>query len=247
MRITRHKALKKALRFYKAAFDFVDPYHVVIDPSFLDSAVSAKVDLNKDLSTLLSGRVTPMVTSCVMCHLRKNGRTNTEALLMGKGCYRLKCGHDESKPLSPTDCIISQLGKDNQRHFLLATQEDDMKFKARRIPATPILSMHGKMLILESPSDETRAVSQHREEKRRLPKLSELVESESSDSDSDTGEPGKKKRKRRMKGANPLSCLPKKVKYVEEQDPNPTKRKRVRSKRANKSSSSDPAPVSPTL
>lgn len=247
MRITRHKAFKKALRFYKAAFDFVDPFHVILDPTFLDSAVVEKLDLKSDLSSYLSGRVTPMVTSCVMCHLRKNGRTKTEALMMGKSCFRLKCGHDESKPLSAADCIISQLGKENQRHFLIASQDDSLKSQARRVPGTPVITVNGRLLILEAPSDESRAVAQHREEKRRLPMLSEIVESESSDSDSEEAKSGKKKRKRRQKGANPLSCRPKRIKLPPSTDePVGEKPKRVRSKRVSKSSSFENPAVSDT-
>jgi U3 small nucleolar RNA-associated protein 23 len=238
MRVTRHKSFKRALRFYKAAFDYVDPYHVVIDPSFLESTIIAKLNLKKDLSTLLAGRVTPMVTSCVMCHLRKNGRTYTEALLLGKSCYRLKCHHDESNPLSAEDCIISQVGQENVRHFMVATQADSLKARARVVPGTPVLSIHGKLLMLESPSDESREAAQHREAKRKLPKLAEAVEGgQSSDESADESGALKKKKKRKIKGANPLSRLPKKIR-TDSPEPSQNK-KRVRTKRS--SSSADPS------
>ena len=242
MRVTRHKALKRALRFYKAAFDYVDPYHVIMDPSFLEFSIISKLNLKSDLSVLLSGRVTPMVTSCVMSHLRRNGRTKTDALLLGKSCYRLKCNHDESNPLSPDDCIISQLGKDNPRHFMVATQIDTLKASARLIPAIPILSIHGKLLMLESPSIESREAAQHREAKQKLPKLSETLENV--DESSDDQSPGCSKqggrKKKRKRGANPLSCLPKKIKQsVNDNGPEDDipKKKRVRSKRRRPGSS----------
>ena len=233
MRVTRHKAFKRALRFYKAAFDFVDPYHVLLDPSFIELCVKGKLNLKNDLSTLLSGRMTPMVTSCVMCHLRKNGRKDPDSLFVGKSCYRLKCNHDEKNPLSSEECMISQLKGDNQRHFIIASQEDSLKAKARVVPGTPVLSLHGNMMMLESPSNESREAAQHRELKRRLPKLSETMDdSGSSDEESGDGQESvtKKKKKRKMKGANPLSCLPKKIKLHEEPSTTDGK-KRVRSKR----------------
>ena len=243
MRISRHKSLKKSLRFFKAAFDYVDPFHVIIDPAFIELTVQYKIRLKEDLTNMLSGRVTPMVTSCVMCHLRKNGRNNPDALNVGKSCFRLKCMHDEKNPLSAADCMLSQLGKDNQRHFFIATQDDDLKSKARQVPGTPVLSIHGRILMLESPSEESRQIAQHMEQKRRLPKLSELPD-DSADGSSDAEDDpavGKKTKTRKRKGANPLSCLGKKIKIVAEQPvvTNPSdqsKPKRVRSKRAHRPS-----------
>lgn len=233
MRITRHKSLKKSLRFFKAAFDYVDPYHVVIDPCFIETAVQYKIKLKDDLSNLLSGRVTPMVTSCVMSHLRRNGRNNPDALMAGKSFFRLKCHHDDKNPLSAADCMIAQLGKENLRHFFIAAQGDDIKARARQIPGTPVLSIHGRILMLESPSEQSRNVAQHMEQKRRLPKLSETADDDGSSVDDEADVFSKNKKKRKRKGANPLSCLPKK-----QQEPaafpapdQAVKKKRVRSKR----------------
>jgi U3 small nucleolar RNA-associated protein 23 len=219
MRISRHKSLKKALRFYKAAFDFVDPYHVVCDPSFVEASVENKFNVKDDLSNLLAGRVTPMVTSCVMSHLRRNGRVNPAALGVGKSCFRLKCFHDEKKPLSASDCIVDQLKNENQRHFLVASQDGSLTARARNIPGTPVLSIHGNMLHLEPPSERSKEAAQHRELKRRLPKLSEITDAsveESGEQDPVGGEKAKRSKKR--KGANPLSCLPRKLKvgHIEE-------------------------------
>jgi ABC-type phosphate transport system auxiliary subunit len=118
---------------------------------------------------------------------------------------------------------------------MIASQDDEIKSRARAIPGTPVLSIHGRMLMLESPSDESRQSAQHRELKRRLPKLSEVNqdvdESESSASDDlKRGAEKIKRKKRKMKGANPLSCLPKKVR-VSELPENASNKKRVRSKR----------------
>lgn len=161
MRISRHKAFKKSLRFFKAAFDYVDPFHVIVDPSFIDCSVKSEIRLNDDLSQLLAGRVTPMVTECIMSSLRKNGRTNTPALMMGKACYRLKCGHMGASCLPWSECVLSQIGVDNPRHFFVATQDEELKAKSRKIAGTPVLSLHGNLLLLESPSDESRKNALH--------------------------------------------------------------------------------------
>jgi len=231
MRITRHKAFKKSLRFFKAAFDFVDPFHIIADPSFIDSAVVGQIKLKEDLSNILAGRVTPMVTECVMCHLRKNGRVNTPALLVGKSCYRLKCGHDGKNPLSPSDCIISQLEKENPRHFFIASQDDPLKARARAVPGTPVLSIHGNLLMLESPSEESRQSAEHRELKRRLPKLSEQNDDEGSSSSEGEDDPTRPKKKKKMGGPNPLSMKKKKSRSVTPPPVQQGKKKRVRSKR----------------
>lgn len=233
MRISRHKAFKKSLRFFKAAFDYVDPYHVIVDPSFIDLAVKSEIRLNEDFSQLLAGRVTPMVTECIMSHLRKNGRTNTAALMMGKACYRLKCGHMGASCLSPSECVLSQLGTDNVRHFFVASQEDDLKAKARLVPGTPVLSLHGKLLMLESPSEESRKNAEHREAKRRLPKLSEVCEKETKEKTANES-PAlvAKSKQRKVKGVNPLAAKRKRLKPQQVQGESPVKKARVRSRRA---------------
>ena len=211
MRITRHKTFKKSLRFFKAAFDYVDPYHVIVDPTFIDSSVKGEIRLNESLSDLLAGRVTPMVTECIMSYLRKQGRVNTGALMMGKACYRLKCGHMGASCLSPSECVLSQIGIDNPRHFFVATQEEDLKAKSRAVPGTPVLSLHGNLLMLESPSTESRKNAIHRESKRRLPKLSESAAIERS-IEKAAAEPSLvSKKKLKKKGVNPLASKRKKT------------------------------------
>ncbi|KAJ1941078.1 hypothetical protein FBU59_003606, partial [Linderina macrospora] len=49
MRVKRAKAYKKAMQFYQQAFDFRQPYQVLITPDFIDECITSKLSMKDDL------------------------------------------------------------------------------------------------------------------------------------------------------------------------------------------------------
>lgn len=62
-----------------------------------------------------------------------------------------KCGH-EKKAISGAECLLSMLGDDNDKHYILATQDRDLEDKVRMIPGAALLYLHSRTPVLDKPS-----------------------------------------------------------------------------------------------
>jgi len=213
-----------------------EPYHVLVDGTFLTHALQQKIHVKEQLPKMLEGRTTPMVTGCVLAELRSLGERALGAAIIAKGYYRLKCGHDED-PISASKCILQQIGKSNERRLFVATQDGELRNQLREIPGVPILRLNGQVPQLEEPSASSRSTAGASEAKKlkpsdwEKPKLPELQARELKAKEASEAKP--KKRKKR-KGQNPLSCKKAKPKKAQVQIPvaaPEAKPKRVRSRR----------------
>lgn len=61
-----------------------------------------------------------------------------------------ECGHKE--PVTGSHCILSMIGKKNDKHYILASQDRDLQEKLRKKAGTPLLYLHNKSPTLEKPS-----------------------------------------------------------------------------------------------
>lgn len=213
MRVRRQKNHRRVLRFFRMAFGVQDPYHVLVDGTFISHALHHKIHIKEQLPKLLGGRATTMVTGCVMAELRKLGSRALGAAIIAKGYYRVKCGHDD-KPISAAACCLEQIGKRNERHFLVATQDQELAQALRQVPGVPLIRLNGQVPHIEEPSAASRGVADTGERQKlqpsawEKPKLTELQEKEKK---AKVLAEFPKKRKG-PKGANPLSCLSSKKK-----------------------------------
>lgn len=62
-----------------------------------------------------------------------------------------ECGH--TKGTSAPECLAQYLGSDNAAKYLLATQDDALKSRVRKIPGVPVLGYLKSVLTLEEPTD----------------------------------------------------------------------------------------------
>merc|ERR1719435_557568 len=108
---------------------------------------------------------------------------------------------------------MSLLGEKNSQHFIVASQDNGLRYKIRKIPGVPLLLLHGNCPTLEKPSgmtqefiekssDEKTLLNSH--EAKTIKELKREVFGEE--------ETMKKKKRKGPKGPNPLSCKKKKVK-----------------------------------
>lgn len=238
MRVKRHKNHRRIMRFYRLHFGVHEPYHVIVDGTFITHALQQKIHIKEQLPKVLEGRATPMVTGCVMAELRKLGDRAMGAAIIAKGFYRLKCGHDDA-PLGAAQCVAQQIGESNERRFLVATQDPILSKRLRSVPGVPLLRLHGQVPQLEEPSDVSRGTAGAQEARKmkakdwEKPKLPELAAKEAKIKELAERPPKKRKG---PKCANSLSCKKKKSSgpsrpppvKVEPEAPKP---KRVRSRR----------------
>ncbi|XP_039765032.1 rRNA-processing protein UTP23 homolog isoform X3 [Pararge aegeria] len=154
-----------------------------------------------------------------------------------------ECNHKE--PVSGSQCILSMVGKKNDKHYILATQDRDLQDKMRSKPGVPLLYLHNKSPTLEKPSETsyTKAgqtleantfmfISQNQNEALKTMKKTLGVEEKE---EANKALP----KKRKHKNPNPLSCKKKKKKSGLKQDEKRDKvidgrvRKRKKSKHKN--------------
>ncbi|CAK9036717.1 unnamed protein product [Durusdinium trenchii] len=206
MRVKRHKNHRRILRFFRITFGVQEPYHVLVDGTFLTHALQQRIYVKEQLPKMLEGRSTPMVTNCVLEELRALGERALGAAIIAKGYYRLKCGHET--PIVAAKCICQQIGQSNERRLLVATQDPELLATLRAVPGVPLIRLHGPVPQLEEPSKASRGAAEAKEKQKRTcanwerPKLPELKAKEVKAK----ALAEKPKKLRKKKGVNPLSC-----------------------------------------
>ena len=124
-----------------------------------------------------------------------------------------KCGH-EKNPIAASDCLLSQLKKNKDDHYFLATQDPDLTEKARKLAYVPLIYLKMNTIVMEKPQglavdisiksqESLTVVDDHQIKTLKILKKINLGEEEQHS--------GKMKKKKGPKGPNPLSCKKKKI------------------------------------
>ncbi|CAG9865037.1 unnamed protein product [Phyllotreta striolata] len=232
MKVKRYKKVNKNLRFFINNFGFRQPYQILVDGTFCYCALNNKVNIADNVPRYLQGEIKLITTQCAIIEMENLGPKLHGALLILKQYAVHKCGH-EGKPIAGSKCFLNMLGKSNENHYILATQDRDLQEKAREIVGVPLLYLHMKTPVLEKPSEASSKASMDR--------LSALGASETKALEELKSKQGleeeKMKKKKKIKGPNPLSCKKKKKKTVtnnpinkKEGQPEQDKKKRKRIK-----------------
>lgn len=171
-----------------------------------------------------------LTTQCVIMEIEKLGSKLTGALIILKQYAVHKCGH-EGKPIPGSACLLSMLGKRNEKHYVVATQDRDLQEKIRKVPGCPLLYLVQKAPVLEAPSQASTLAS-HSKYNDALMQEKQLIKHLKEKSGIVETEEIKFKRKKK-KGPNPLSCKKKKKPIAKAKDTTPVevekkKRKKIR-------------------
>lgn len=209
MKIKRYKKVNRHLNFYNNNFGFRHPYQLLVDGTFCYAALKNQVNIADNLSRYLQADLKLLTTQCAIIEAESLGPKVFGALQILKQYAIHKCGH-EGKPILGADCFLSMVGKTNDKHYIIATQDRDLQKKLKDIAAAPVLYLHQKAPVLEKPSEASVQFAQSKRsclsewEKTAV----EVLKKESGICEEETKRPKKKKKK----GANPLSCKKKKKK-----------------------------------
>lgn len=158
----------------------------------------------------LQGELKLLTTACSLIEMDNLGPQVSGAYQILKQYPLHKCGH-EKNPVPASECIISMLGKHNENHYIVATQDLDLQKAVREIPGTPLLYLHNKAPVLDPPSIQSK--------KFATLKIHDTFGASSTSlgvkrpSSNDEKEQFKAK-KRKKGGPNPLSCKKKKKKVT---------------------------------
>ncbi|KAG7099394.1 hypothetical protein E1B28_001247 [Marasmius oreades] len=200
MRQKRAKTYRKLMTLYSMSFGFRQPYQVLVDSQICKEATEHKLDLLKQLGSVLQGNIKPMITQCCIHELYLQ-KSQQPAVDLAKTFERRKCNHREIIP--GDDCLTSVVGDSNKHRYVIATQSQPLRSNLRAIPAVPLVHLNRSVMVLEPPSDATIAAKQEVEEKALH--ASHPVP----DTAARPSEPPPKK-KTGPKGPNPLSVKKKK-------------------------------------
>lgn len=174
MRAKRSKQYRKLMHQYELAFNFREPYQVLLDAEIIQAAARFKMRLGQMLENTLHGKIKPMITQCCIRHLydmevEPHEREAKEAwVAAAKQAERRRCGHHElDEPLSALECILSVLdpkGTDTNKHrYVVATQDLDVRRRLREIPGVPLIYINRSVMILEPMGEKTEDVRERDE------------------------------------------------------------------------------------
>lgn len=169
----KHKSNKRTLNFFRLSYGFRRCYQIVVDGTFLFRAAKLRLDIRRQLQRLLlvddkTEGLRLFVTPCIIAELERLGEPLVDALRLAQQMPRIRCNH--SVCVSATKCICSIVGKSNEKHHVfVATIDDALRTACRKVAGTPIITFSQQSLLLERPSDVSRAHATLGEEKKRAP------------------------------------------------------------------------------
>ena len=223
MKIKRNKEIRKTLRFYKTCFALREPYHVLIDLSFIEAALQGKIMIKDQLPVMLGARVTPMVTDCILREIAKGGSKMSGPDAVAKSFYRVRCGH--AKSTVPCECLKLQVGATNEKRMFVATQDRALQNELGKVGGVPILFISGHVPMLEPPSETSKSKAAQKEDR-----VIRVQDWERKSLGIEEIEEKSEKPKKTKKNPNPLSVQKKIMKPVAISSATDTKRTRRKKK-----------------
>lgn len=228
MRQKRAKAYKKQMATYERDFGFRHPYQVLYSADFLVAARSFQLDAVAGIKRTVQNEVKNMITQC--CIKELYDAKADPSIRLAKSMERRRCGHVDA-PETPTSCILECVGTRNKNRYIVATQDQKLREKLRRVPGVPLVYINRSVMILEPPSPATLMIKEIREKaklglsqeeaeilgKRKRPASKEVSADATSDNDSSEDESAEKARgqgteqrprktRKGPPGPNPLSA-----------------------------------------
>lgn len=169
-----------------------------------------------------------MTTTCVLAAIQKGGDTKG-ARFIAKRCEQRRCRHEPTK--EPFACILDLIGKTNKHKYMVATQDDLLREKLRRVAGVPLFYLKSGQILFEPPSIATIEKWKEVETLKTLPDKKEL---ERLDKIVPVEKPEPVKKKKTVKGVNPLAVKKRKTKVQPAETFTEKKRKRRRKESENK-------------
>lgn len=126
------------------------PYRIIVDTNFFHFAIENKIDLHQGFLDCLLAKCIPIVTDCVVAELEQLGPKYRLALKIAKDPRneRWPCTH---KGTYADDCICHRV--QTNRCFIVATMDNDLKRKIRKIPGVPIMYITNHRFSIERFAD----------------------------------------------------------------------------------------------
>lgn len=153
MRGKRSKAYRKLLKQFELAFNFRQPYQVLVDADLVRDADRFAIDLPQYLANTLHGEVKILITQCSMRHLYAvNKEPGVDRVIdKAKAFERRRCGHHPEEfpePCSALDCLASVVGPTNKHRYVVASQDPEVRARLRGIAGVPLVYISRSVMIV---------------------------------------------------------------------------------------------------
>ncbi|PNT21632.1 hypothetical protein POPTR_009G159400v4 [Populus trichocarpa] len=157
----------RAVRFYTVCFAFRQPYKVLWDGTFIHHLIANNiVPADTAISNIPCGPVKLFTTRCVLAELKRLGKSYTESLQAANRLMIARCDHEQMK--SAEGCIVEIIGEYNPDHFLVGTQDTDMRKKFQEVTGVPLIFGLRNALFLEPPSAFQQQLAKNSEEQSHM-------------------------------------------------------------------------------
>lgn len=175
-----------------------------------------KRDPVTDLSRLLQGEARLFTCGFVLKELRTLGLE--DALRTAERTCGVMKAPKEVDDMSVDEGILKMVGHRNNKKYVVATQDVELRKRLRRVPGVPLVYMNRAVLVLEKQSDASLRFQSNVESTKRAPAKWErriIQHKNTTDKSRRTEEgtraaPVKKKQRKGPSGPNPLSAKRKK-------------------------------------
>ncbi|KAL7420795.1 hypothetical protein Q5752_004748 [Cryptotrichosporon argae] len=219
MRQKRAKTYKRVMALYTSAFEFRQPFQLLVSNDLLMEASTKEFDIAKQLATCCQAEIKPMITQCCVEALYKLGKDAQRVVDVAKRFERRRCNHRTA--VEPDECLKDVVGPTNKHRYVVAAQSLALAAHLGRIPGVPVVHFNRSgVLVLSPPSTATVRHKNGVEEARRIEGAKVLAGVVDGDnvlgaaaagtSASGSASASGAARARKVKGPNPLSVKKKK-------------------------------------
>lgn len=224
MRVGRLKRLRRALRFFRVAHGFREPFKVLLDGNFVHacmslSLASSESELAALLSKFLGAEVRLFTTKDVGRELDTLGPEYASSAKLARriNLLRNSSEHEETaaqrqrkrkRYVSARRSIEHAVGSSNAEKVFVATQDSSLREKLKKRGVVPLLFLTQTGVHLEQPSKHQLQLAD--EKKKALSEVPkhELATNLETQNGLGIGRTKARFRHNRAKGPNPLSCKP---------------------------------------
>lgn len=213
MKFRRKKAAKRFLEIYKNHFGYSEPYNVIVDGTFVKSALDSKVQIFDQVKNYLGANVILYTTDCILNELKEMGKPLYGALVICKNYEKYECCHNGTK--MARGCLKDIIERGNPDKLIFATRDPNVTSYANNQVGIAIMYINGNTIIMEKPSECTVTEMEKRSRNRLDLSTSEKLVLKRVKQEDQNNEQNKKGKRKKPQAPNPLSCKSKKAKSNE--------------------------------
>ena len=121
MRLKQVRRSRKFLNFYRAAYGFKPPYHILLDGTAIQTSINTGMEIEKEIRKLLGAPVKIFVTRAVIAELHALGKKFASA---ARACHKFKILNvPGSAPSEAAESFLQALAEGNPRNLFAFTED----------------------------------------------------------------------------------------------------------------------------